>query len=213
MIKLINLDKIFDKYIERYVLDNVGKVKPEEIENKIPVLYEEFGNSTQKELDDKTPNEFYRQFTPDELLCALKEHIEKDVPVSDFLIEAITANSDSVKPVKAALMQEEDEQFTAYLMNILNDLKADIVDMRDEIEIREAEKRFKKLRYDILNFANQIASAQQISAEMIDQIFDECGEYEKLSESYGFKNDRVNVSMSVIKSRYEELLKEGRITK
>ena len=126
MIKLINLDKIFDKYIERYVLDNVGKVKPEEIENKIPVLYEEFGNSTQKELDDKTPNEFYRQFTPDELLCALKEHIEKDVPVSDFLIEAITANFDSVKPVKAALMQEEDEQFTAYLMNILNDLKADI---------------------------------------------------------------------------------------
>ena len=126
MIKIINLDKIFDKYIEKFVLDNVGKIKPEEIENKIPVLYEEFGNSTQKDLDGKTPNEYYRRFCPEDLLTALKEHIEKDVPVSDFLIEAITANAESVKAVKAALMREENEQFTAYLMNILNDLKAEI---------------------------------------------------------------------------------------
>lgn len=126
LIKIIDLDKLFDKYIEKFVLDNVGKIKPEEIENKIPVLYEEFGNSVQKDLDGKTPNAFYREFSPEELLTALKEHIEKDVPVSDFLIEAITANKDSVKHVKAALMREEDEQFSAYLMNILNDLKADI---------------------------------------------------------------------------------------
>ena len=105
------------------------------------------------------------------------------------------------------------DKFNKEIIECINDLIADLVDMRDEIEIREAEKRFKKLRYDILNFANQIASAQQISAEMIDQIFDECNEYEKLSEDFGFKNDRVNVSMSVIKSKYEELLKEGRITK
>ena len=126
MIKIIDLDKLFDKYIEKFVLDNVGKVKPEEIENKIPVLYEEFGNSPQKDLDGKTPNEYYRAFSPEELLSALKEHLSGDIPVSDFLIEAITTNNESVKPVKAALMQEESEQFTAYLMNILNDLKADI---------------------------------------------------------------------------------------
>lgn len=126
MIKLINLDNLFDKYIEKYVLDNVGKLKPEEIENKIPILYEEFGNVPQKELFGKTPNEFYRAFSPEELLTCLNEHIEKDVPVSDFLIEAITANAGSVKAVKSALMQEANEQFTAYLMNILSDLKAEI---------------------------------------------------------------------------------------
>lgn len=104
------------------------------------------------------------------------------------------------------------DKFNNKMIECINDIKADIVDMRDEIEIREAEKRFKKLRYDILNFANQAVSAKQISAEMIDQIFEECGEYEKLSKDYGFKNDRVNVSVSVIKSKYEELLKEGKIT-
>ena len=126
MIKILNLDRIFDKYIEKYVFDNVGKLKPEEIENKIPVLYEEFGNAPQKDLDGKTPDQFYRGFSPEELLTCLREHIEKDVPVSDFLIEAITANNDSVKTVKSALMEEHDEQFTAYLMNMLSDLKADI---------------------------------------------------------------------------------------
>lgn len=126
MIKLVNLDRLFDKYIEKYVLENVGKVKPEEIENKIPVLYAEFGNVPQKDLDGKTPNEFYRSFSPAELLTCLQEHIEKDVPVSDFLVEAITANKDSEKAVKSALIEEQDEQFTAYLMNILSDLKAEI---------------------------------------------------------------------------------------
>lgn len=126
MIEIINLDNLFDKYIEKYVLENVGKLKPEEIENKIPVLYEEFGNVSQKELGGKTPNEFYRDFSPADLLTCLREHIEKDVPVSDFLVEAITADKDSVTAVKSMLMEEHDEQFTAYLMNILSDLKAEI---------------------------------------------------------------------------------------
>lgn len=126
MIKLINLDNLFDKYIEKYVLDNVGKLKPEEIENKIPVLYAEFGDVPQKDLGGKTPNVFYRDFSPADLLTCLREHIEKDVPVSDFLIEAITANKDSAKAVKSALIVDHDEQFTAYLMNILADLKAEI---------------------------------------------------------------------------------------
>ena len=38
----------------------------------------------------------------------------------------ITADKDSVTAVKSMLMEEHDEQFTAYLMNILSDLKAEI---------------------------------------------------------------------------------------
>lgn len=126
MVKILDLDRLFDKYIEGYVYKNVGKIKPDEIENKIPVLYEEFGNAPQKDLDGKTPNEYYRTFPPEELLAALKEHIEKDVPVNDFLVEGITANCGSAKVVKEMLMNDENEYFTAYLMNILNDMNAEI---------------------------------------------------------------------------------------
>ena len=44
MIKILDLDKLFDKYIESYVYSNIGKIKPEEIENNIPVLYKKFGD-------------------------------------------------------------------------------------------------------------------------------------------------------------------------
>ena len=42
MIKILDMDSIFDKYISDYVYKNIGKVKPEEIENNIPLLYEKW---------------------------------------------------------------------------------------------------------------------------------------------------------------------------
>ena len=122
MIKLIDVDKLFDKYIEGYVYDNIGKVKPEEIENKIPELYLSFGDEKLDELDGKTPNTYYKSFNGKQLLSCLKEHLEKDVPVSDFLCEAITDNSQNEIALIEALGEDNSEEFTLYLMNMLGDL-------------------------------------------------------------------------------------------
>lgn len=191
MIKTVNLDKLFDKYIEKYVLENVGKVKPEEIENKIPVLYEEFGNVAQKELDGKTPNGYYRQFSPEELIAALKEHIEKDVPVSDFLIEAITANASSVKPIKAALMAEQDEQFTAYLMNMLSDLKGEI----------PVERYLEFALYDYPENIGELAT--EALAENADKVKD------KVLRSFDLaaddKKDRLSEILASVKEKSDEV--------
>lgn len=120
--KIIDVDKLFDKYIENYVYSNIGKVKPEEIENKIPVLYNEFGDKENAELDGKTPNTYYRGFSAAELLDCLKEHVKQGVPVSDFLCEAITADKNNAAALENALGEENGEEFTAYVMNMLNDL-------------------------------------------------------------------------------------------
>ena len=119
MIKIIDVDSLFDSYIEGYVMENVGKVKPEEIENKIPVLYAEFGDKALKELDGKTPNTFYRQFSATELVQCLKNHLEKEVAVSDYLCEALRdlAETEMVEE----LNKELPEEFALYLMNILSD--------------------------------------------------------------------------------------------
>ena len=126
MIKIIDLDRLFDKYIEKYVYENVGKVKPEEIENEIPVLYAKFGDETLSELDGATPNSYYRKFGAEGLLNTLKEHIERGVSVSDFLCEAITADKDCEKAVKNELLKENPAEYTAYLMNFLADINGDI---------------------------------------------------------------------------------------
>ena len=90
MIKIIDIDQLFDKYIHDYVYQNVGKIKPEEIENNIPILYEKFGNESLKELNGLTPNIFYESYKTEELIALLRTHVEQGVAVSDFLCEAIS---------------------------------------------------------------------------------------------------------------------------
>ena len=125
MVKIIDLDKLFDKYIERYVYENIGKIKPEEIENQIPVLYEKFGDEASPVLDGATPNGYYRQFSVEELLSALKTHLEGGVSVSDFLCEAITSK-DCALAINKSITEENSAEFTAYLMNFLATVNAEI---------------------------------------------------------------------------------------
>lgn len=122
MIKVIDVDELFDKYISDYVYSNIGKVKPEEIENKIPQLYAEFGNAKLKELDGKTPNEYYKAFSGKQLLECLKNHLDKGVSVSDFLCEALTGNPENENALVEALTSYDEEEFILYVMNMLGEM-------------------------------------------------------------------------------------------
>lgn len=124
MIKIIDVDKLFDNYISDYVYKNIGKIKPEEIENQMPVLYEKFGKEKLEELDGKTPETYYRDFSGKELISALKIHLEKGVEVSDFLCEALT-ELDTEADLLSALDEENNEELLMYVMNILVDKKSD----------------------------------------------------------------------------------------
>ena len=119
MIKIIDMDKLFDKYISDYVYQNIGKIAPDEIENNIPRLYEEFGDQPLTELEGKTPNSYYIGYTGEQLLQCLIEHLKTGVEVSDFLCEAIQNNPENEKVIANQLKQENDEELTLYLMNML----------------------------------------------------------------------------------------------
>ena len=121
MIKIIDIDELFDKHISDFVYQNIGKVKPEEIENQIPKLYEEFGDKSLVELDGKTPNNYYLQFEITDLLECLKSHINQGISVSDFLCEAIIKNQENELALVNAL-DDKDEEFTLYIMNMLVDI-------------------------------------------------------------------------------------------
>ncbi len=127
MIKILDLDALFDKYIEGYVYSNIGKVKPEEIEDKIPELYVKFGDEKLKELDGKTPNTYYLQFDVEQLVACLKKHIQEHVAVSDFLYEAIASNKENEKALAYALDQDDvEEEFILYALNMLGEMKSDV---------------------------------------------------------------------------------------
>lgn len=124
MVKVIDVDVLFDNFISDFVYGNIGKVKPEEIENKIPTLYVEFGDTALKELGGKTPNEYYKSFPVDELLECLKNHLKEGVAVSDFLCEAITDKKENEVALFNALKEENDEEFILYVLNMLGELKS-----------------------------------------------------------------------------------------
>ena len=119
--KIIDIDNLFDNYISDYVYKNIGKVKPEEIENKIPTLYLEFGKTKLVELDGLSPEEYYQNASGSELLECLKAHLAEDVSVPDFLCVAL-----SDKKNENLLINELDadsgEEYTLYLMNMLVDM-------------------------------------------------------------------------------------------
>lgn len=120
MIKIIDVDELFDKYISEYVYSNVGKVKPEEIENQIPKLYDKFGKTPLKELGGVSPEEYYASLSVDDLLSSLKKHVEQGVSVPDFLCEAIR-DKDTEKQIAQELDKDNSEEYIVYLMNILSD--------------------------------------------------------------------------------------------
>ena len=124
MIKVIDVDKLFDKYIEQFVYSNIGKLKPEEIENKIPELYDSFGDQKLEELDNLSPNEYYKNAGANELLECLKGHVQSDISVPDFLCEAIVNNEKNEDALVKCLKEDEDEQFMLYLMNMLGEMKS-----------------------------------------------------------------------------------------
>lgn len=120
MIKVIDMDKLFDDYISDFVHQNIGKINAEEIEDSIPQLYEKFGREKLSDLGNKSPEEFYKGYSPEELLECLRAHLEEKVPVSDFLCETIQNEMSNEQALLNQLNQDLPEELTLYLMNMLD---------------------------------------------------------------------------------------------
>ena len=162
--KIIDIDSLFDKYISDYVYKNVGKVAPDEIENKIAELYLDFGKKNLSELDGKSPEEYYLQFSCKELLTGLKTHLSEGVAVPDFLCEAIIIKKDESDVVINELSSSDDEEYLMYLMNILKSVDSDrLAKIYFEILLCDYSDAIKELATELLSDG----MSNQVSAEII----------------------------------------------
>ena len=121
--KVIDIDNVFDDFLVKYINENKGKFTEKQWEEKIPVMYLEFGSTALEELDGATPEEYYSDLTGEELAKLLAAHVEKEVPVSDFLCEALI-KSDCEKYLVNYIDNEHDQTLVAYSVNVLNDKKS-----------------------------------------------------------------------------------------
>lgn len=150
--KIYDFDGMFDEKLSAYISRNTDKYTEEEWEDLIPVLYKKFGDTVTKPLG-KTPREFYAEMTDGDLLKCLKQHLKKDVPVSEFLrnetekrnlsdeifkmldgtpaerdfaISFLGADDEAVKKYMEILVSCDDEEVKARCAELISE-KADLV--------------------------------------------------------------------------------------
>lgn len=165
-------------------------------------------------------------------VVALKELVEKFCAVAGIEFAWIKEKNEmrecqqTVKQELAELRERQDifeadhksniekrNQFNKDIIESIEAVKNTIAEMGKDIERREAEKKFEKLRDDILNFANDLPTRKTVSEELIANIYKKIDMYNNLHNEYKFENSQAPVSIEVIKQRYQEMLKNGQIVK
>ncbi len=211
MIKIIDIDSIFDKYISDFVYKNIGKIEPDEIENKIPELYEKFGKEKLEELDGKSPEEFYKGYSSEQLVECLKTHIEKGVEVSDFLYETITENKDNEQGLVNAL-DADGEEFLLYVMNMLCDMESEkcvkrfleMVLWDYSSPIKELATEFLKERADLVKeeIISQFRDVNDDTKEFLTEILSGCKNddrvFDILIEQFAKNEDKIPIYASYL---------------
>ena len=92
MIKHIDFDKLFDDYVNEYLTSVLGKIKPEEIEKKIPAKYIEWLTTESEELDGITPKQFIDGLRDSGNFGAyLKSYVDAGEDISSIIAESCTA--------------------------------------------------------------------------------------------------------------------------
>ena len=82
--QLIDFDGLFDEKLAQYIEQNKEKHTEKQWEDVIPRLYKKFGDTKIAKIGC-TPKEYYQRMTNSELVQTLGAHLEKDVPVPEFL--------------------------------------------------------------------------------------------------------------------------------
>ncbi len=113
--KPIDFDGLFDQKLAKYLKENAGKFTEKQWEDRIPLLYQKFGDTYLKRID-ATPREYYRRMSDKELVDELLAHMKEDIPVSDFLCREIESRDcpEEILP----LLECKDEQFLTLAVNL-----------------------------------------------------------------------------------------------
>ena len=125
-------------------------------------------------------------------------------------VKLLSERLELLRSMRDADLQRGD-QLENGIAKALEEIRKDIIELRETMTYNEAVKRFKVLRREILTFANDLPHKESVSAELIRQVYKEINEYEELSKNHNFKNNQVNASIAVIQEKYMEMLAKGLI--
>lgn len=115
--KLYDFDGMFDEKLGQYIQKHAGEHRESEWEDIIPALYKKFGDTIIKSIG-KTPRKFYAEMSDDELIKCLKAHLKQEVPVSEFLCEAIESRDLTEQLIPLLDGTENEREYAVNLIGV-----------------------------------------------------------------------------------------------
>lgn len=116
--QLIDFDNMFDVKLTRLMEENKNKYTEKQWEDKIPKLYQKFGDTYVAKIKC-TPKQYYAKMTDAELVECLRAHLREDVPTPEFLCAEIEARGEA--KTLLPLLVSENLTEVAYALNLLGD--------------------------------------------------------------------------------------------
>ncbi len=144
----IDFDALFDKYLEGYLAEVMGKVKPDLIERQIPAKYIEWLTEPIDELDGLSPNDFVEKLKAENKLGEyLMSYVESGEDISgligencseneaDVLIKIMQEYPEYAMPACAILKDTGTKKADGYLVSIISSPDSDpaLVDLAVEM--------------------------------------------------------------------------------
>ena len=107
MKEIIDIDKLFEKFVRAYLVKNKGNLKEGELTDRLSEIYSQFESEPNDRLGGLKPKEY---FTGEEdIVSVWLEYIKRGVPLNDYVLDAVVENGKD-EDVVAHLNENEDEQ-------------------------------------------------------------------------------------------------------
>ncbi|MFR8176300.1 MAG: hypothetical protein ACLVB5_04060 [Christensenellales bacterium] len=129
MMKCINFDRAFERYMAEWIKENSEKYKDDMdvIEDMMPDVYLEFLKKPADFLDGVAPQDYFEQFdNADMLVNWLCDYIAQGVPVPDLLLERVTALGNPAEKSLLALVARDDlpEETQMMAISLLREMES-----------------------------------------------------------------------------------------
>ncbi len=146
---MIDFDNLFENFLIDYLKKNPEKFADyEEMENSTGIIYALWRNTSLKEIDGKTPNQFFSDMATEELLTLAEQYIKNNIGLPMILTDAIEEAKDEEALLKKLKITDEDE----LKFIIVNSIKSDIaVDYAINEIFTSKDEEFKNLLAEYLS--------------------------------------------------------------
>ncbi len=160
---MIDVDQLFDNYLNDYLARRGNDMSYSEIERKISEIYEEFIDSPQMALNGYSPKGYFENMDTETLIKTLVDSVDNAISVSDVLCSALARREDSEDGL-IDLIDESNDELSTYAVNILNE-KGSLKPLRKYIEIVRNEEASESLTETVLE--GLCSNANAVKEEII----------------------------------------------